>query len=203
MPPAILEVLDRTAREVQKVRADKNVILMSLWNQFAQQAPELLGALAAGIARNEPGPLDNALDFIVDRWVEINPDDAFAWVREAVRTDRTEVRLAIAAGFARAGWQHHAEEFSAVWIQGLSDEDPDVVQAFLSGAGGYLRTIQSKPSTSCWDTTFRPSEPAEYSRTHATTTAAHTGQASTRRPRPRCFPSSPEPASETTWCRRS
>jgi hypothetical protein len=138
--PAILEVLDRTAREVQKVRADKNVILMSLWNQFAQQAPELLGAFAAGIARNEPGPLDNALDFIVDRWVEINPDDAFAWVREAVRTDRKEVRLAIAAGFARAGWQHHAEEFSAVWIQGLTDEDPDVVQAFLRGADGYLRT---------------------------------------------------------------
>jgi hypothetical protein len=137
---SILELLDRTAREVQQVRADKNVILMGLWNEFAKQAPKRPGAFAAGIAGNEPGPLDNALDFIVDRWVRVDPDDAFGWVREAVRTDRKEVRLAIAAGFARAGWQHHAEEFSAVWTAGVTDEDPDVVQAFLRGAGGYLRT---------------------------------------------------------------
>jgi hypothetical protein len=138
--PSILELLDGTAREVQQIRADKNVILMGLWNQFAKQAPKLLDALAAGIAAGEPGPLDDALDFILDRWVQVSPDDAFAWVREAARSGRKEVRLAIAAGFARAGWQHHVDEFSAVWAQGLTDEDPDIVQAFLRGAGGYLRT---------------------------------------------------------------
>jgi hypothetical protein len=137
---SILGLLDRTAREVQQIRADMHIILMSLWKQFEQQAPELLGAFVTGIAGNEPGPLDNALDLIIDRWVRTNPDDAIAWVQDAVRTGRKEVRLAVAAGFARAGWHHNAEEFSAVWTQGLTDDDPDVVQAFLRGAGGYLRT---------------------------------------------------------------
>ncbi|TQM57856.1 hypothetical protein [Humibacillus xanthopallidus] len=137
---AVLGLLDRTAREVQQIRADKHIILMGLWNQFAQQAPELLGAIATGIAGNEPGPLDEALDLLIDRWVRTSPDEAIAWVRGAVRTGRKEVRLSIAAGFARAGWDPHAEEFTTVWTHGLTDDDPDVVQAFLRAAGGYLRT---------------------------------------------------------------
>lgn len=137
---AILELLDRTAREVQQIRADKNIILMSLWNQFEQQAPELLGAFVTGIAANEPGPLDNDLDLIVDRWVRTNPAEALGWVQDAVRTGRKEVRLAIAAGFSRAGSHNYSDEFSDVWTQGLTDDDVDVVQAFLRGAGGYLRT---------------------------------------------------------------
>jgi len=135
----ILGMLDRTAREVQQIRADRTIILMSLWNQFEQQAPELLGTFVTVIAGNEPGPLDNDLDLIVDRWVRTNPDDAIEWVQAAVRTGRKEVRLAIASGFSRAGWHNHTDEFSDVWTQGLTDDEPDVVQAFLHGAGGYLR----------------------------------------------------------------
>ncbi|MCY7287396.1 MAG: hypothetical protein LH624_03895, partial [Cryobacterium sp.] len=137
---SILVLLDRTAREVQQIRTDKHIILMSLWNEFEQQAPELLGAFVTGIADNQAGPLDNTLDLISDRWIRTRPDDAIAWVQDAVRTGRKEVRLAIAAGFARAGWHQHAKDFSTVWTQGLTDDDPDVVQAFLRGAGGYLRT---------------------------------------------------------------
>jgi AAA ATPase domain len=136
----ILELLDRTAREVQQVREDKHIILLSLWNQFEQQAPELLGPFVAGIASNVPGPLDNDLDLIVDRWVRSNPADAIEWVQDAAGGGRKEVRLAIAYGFARAGWHQHADEFTAIWTQGLTDEDPDVVQAFLRGAGGYLNS---------------------------------------------------------------
>jgi len=137
---SILGLLGRTAREVQQIRTDKHIILMSLWNQFEQQAPELLGAFVTGIASNKPGPLDNALDLIIDRWIRTDPDDAIAWVQHAVRTGRKEVRLAIASGFGRAGWHHDAEAYSTVWTQGLTADDPDVVQAFLRSAGGYLRT---------------------------------------------------------------
>ena len=137
---AILGLLDRTAREVRQVRPDNHVILMGLWNQFEQQAPELLGAVVTGIAGHEPGPLDDALDLIIDRWVRTSPDEAIDWVQRAVRAGRKGVRLAIAGGFARAGWHNHTEEFTTVWTQGLTDDDPDVVQAFLRGAGGYLRT---------------------------------------------------------------
>lgn len=136
----ILELLDRTAREVQQIRAEKQIFLLSLWSLFEQQAPELLGEFARGIASNRPGPLDNALEFIVDRWLRANPTDAVAWVRDAIGVGRKEVRLAIAASFTRAGWEQHGEEFSAIWTQGLSDDDPDIVQAFLRGAGGYLGT---------------------------------------------------------------
>lgn len=134
------DLLDRTAREVRLARSDKNISLMRLWNQFAELAPELLGAFAVNISASEPGPLDNALDYIVDRWVQIDPDDAFAWVDQAVQAGRKEVRLAIAAGFSRSGWQQHSAQFARVWTRGLADEDPDVIQAFLSGAGGYLRS---------------------------------------------------------------
>ncbi len=137
---AVLGLLHRTARDVQQIRPDKQFILMGLWTQFEQQAPELLGGLVTGIASNEPGPLDDSLDPIIDRWVRTSPDEAIGWVRGAVRTGRKKVRLAIAAGFARAGWHDHPEEFTTVWTRGLADADPDVVQAFLGGAGGYLRS---------------------------------------------------------------
>ena len=199
----ILELLDRTAREVQQIRADKQIFLISLWNLFEQQAPELLGGFATGIAGKSPGPLDNALEFIIERWLRANPTEAAAWVRDSVSVGRKEVRLAIAASFTRAGWEHHGEELSAIWTQGLTDDDPDVVQAFLRGAGGYLRTNPSKPSTSYSDTTSRPSEPPEYSRTRAVTTVASTARASMRTQRPGSCPSSPAPALTTTPCRRS
>jgi hypothetical protein len=137
---APLALLDSTARAVQQVRKDKHIILWSLWQQIEQQAPELLGHFATGIAANAPGPLDNDLDLIIDRWVRLNPQEAIAWVDDAVRNRRKEIRLAIAAGFTRFIWHEQGSELSPIWAQGLADEDSDVVQAFLAGAGGYLRT---------------------------------------------------------------
>lgn len=134
-----IALLDKSAREVNLVRPRISLSLWGLWDQFEIQAPSLLGEIVRGVADIEPGPLDEDLSIIIHRWIGSEQDDALTWVASAVDNGRKEIRLAIAAGFARFQWHQLGAGFGAIWTQGADDPDPTVAQAFLAGAGGYLR----------------------------------------------------------------
>jgi hypothetical protein len=152
----MLKLLDNTTRAVQQVRKDKHISLWGIWNQIDAQAPHLLGPLAAAIAANRPGPLDNEIDSVVYRWLGHQPRDAAAWIADATTSGRKAMKHGVAAGFARFGWHERGEEFGAIWAGGLTDEDPDVVQAFLAGAGTYLRLHPIEASQTLLDHDINP-----------------------------------------------
>jgi hypothetical protein len=133
-----IDLLDRTARDVTNLHHDRSCNLWSLWQRIAQRAPGLLLDLIRGIADRKPGPLDRGLQHLVNLMLQHNPQEALTWLQEAVVSERTAVKTAIAHGFDRNAW-NHVDGLYALWVTGTSDPDPKVANEFLSAGGPYLR----------------------------------------------------------------
>lgn len=131
-------VVDGACREAQQVKPDAHVGLWSLWNQISHHSPELLGGFVDLIGNADPGPLDNDLDLIIDRWMYQDTSRALAWLINAMSSARTEVRRAIASGFARFAWMQRSSEFLDLWSLGAADRDQSVAQAFLASSGALF-----------------------------------------------------------------
>ncbi|WP_143832873.1 MULTISPECIES: P-loop NTPase [Nocardiopsis] len=134
----MLDLLDRTARDVINLHHDRSCNLWSIWQRIAQRAPELLLDIIRGIADREPGPLDRGLQHLINLMLQHNPHEALMWLQEAVVSERTAVKTAIAHGFDRNAWDH-VDGLYALWVTGTSDPDPKVANEFLSAGGPYLR----------------------------------------------------------------
>ncbi|MEU5859260.1 hypothetical protein ABZ799_28440 [Nocardiopsis dassonvillei] len=134
----MLDLLDRTARDVINLHHNRSCNLWSIWQRIAQRAPELLLDLIRGIADREPGPLDRSLQHLINLMLQHNPQEVMTWLQEAVVSERTAVKTAIAHGFDSNAW-NQVDGLYALWVTGTSDPDPKVANEFLSAGGPYLR----------------------------------------------------------------
>ena len=136
---AMVDLLDETVRPAQALRHNPGLLLWALWHQIAEQAPDRLEVLIRNIADRPLGPLHEALPLLTTRWLQHAPATAATWIQDNVVNGRPEVKLILARGFNDHGWHHLGDPFPEIWSMGANDPNPNIAQAYLMAAGGYLR----------------------------------------------------------------
>ncbi|TCB94444.1 hypothetical protein E0H26_21210 [Micromonospora zingiberis] len=136
--PAMLDLLDQTARAVLTLDNGRSITLWGLWRSIAEQSPEHLETIVRDINERPPGPLDQELNLLITRWLDHARDDATAWIQDKIVDGRREVKMAIANGFMGQRWHLLGEPLFEVWATGINDPDLDIAQAYLAAAGTYL-----------------------------------------------------------------
>ncbi|MDA0565186.1 ATP-binding protein [Streptomonospora sp. S1-112] len=134
----MLDLLDRTARDVINLHHDRSCNLWSVWRRIAHRAPEILPDIVREIAGREPGPLDRSVWHLIRLMLHFTPDEGVMWLHGAVVNERGSIKTAIAHAFDRNAWDN-IDDLHVLWVTGTSDPDPKVADTFLGVGGPYLR----------------------------------------------------------------
>jgi hypothetical protein len=136
-PTSAIKAIDACVREIRAIEPNRQLNLQSVLHRLAVTHGTHVLTMVQYVAKEQAGPLDEALPFLFGSWAEPDEASLLGWLQE-LSSQRQEVRLAVATAFSHFGWTDRGTQFVEVHRTGLHDSDGAVRQRFLSGSHRLL-----------------------------------------------------------------
>lgn len=138
---AAITTIEKCCRDIEQTLPSTRPTpgLAALLKAMTTHRPDLAADLLRSITARPAGPLDEGLPVLIMAWQANDSAGLLAWL-ENLRSQRPEVRLAVASAFRDWGLANLNEAYGEVFLLGADDPHDHVRGRFLEGSHLLLRT---------------------------------------------------------------